>query len=199
MAELTDRAGEVIEADTTGFTAQCYELYESPPLGSLVKTADEDVEIYAVVCRAATSGIEPGRRPIARGKDETTEEGVYSSSPQLLKLLRTEFDSIVVGFRQDGKLYHYLPPRPTRIHSFVYRCKPEEIKEFGKSLDFLTVLINAHMEVAVEEIVAAALRKMAEVHEDPREFMLRAGKEIAVLLGGDFNRLKAVLARIKTE
>jgi len=80
MAELTDRAGEVIEADTTGFTAQCYELYESPPLGSLVKTADEDVEIYAVVCRAATSGIEPGRRPIARGKDETTEEDAATIS-----------------------------------------------------------------------------------------------------------------------
>jgi hypothetical protein len=198
MTELTDRAGEVIEADTTGFTAQCYELYESPPLGSLVKTADEDVEIYAVVCHAATSGIEPGRRPIARGKDEASEEGVYSSSPQLLKLLRTEFDSIVVGFRQGEKLSHYLPPRPARIHSFVYRCQPEEIKEFSKSLDFLTVLINARLEVAVEEIIAASLRRMAAVQEDPREFMVKAGKELAVLLGGDFNRLKAVLDRMKT-
>ena len=32
------RVGEVIEACTTDFVAQCYELYQSPPLGSLVKT-----------------------------------------------------------------------------------------------------------------------------------------------------------------
>jgi hypothetical protein len=62
----------------------------------------------------------------------------------------------------------------------------------------LTVLINARLEVAVEEIIAASLRRMAAVQEDPREFMVKAGKELAVLLGGDFNRLKAVLDRMKT-
>ncbi|MFC1900682.1 hypothetical protein ACFLYN_03715 [Chloroflexota bacterium] len=199
MAELADRVGEVIEAGTTDLTAQCYELYESPPLGRLVKTADEGVEIYAIVCNAATSGIEPGRRPIARGKDETSEEGVYSSSPQLLKLLRTEFDAVVAGYKQDGRLFHYLPPRPARIHSFVYLCQAEEIKEFSVSFDFLTILLNTHQEVAAEEIVSASLRRMAEVQEDPREFMVRAGKELAVLLGGEFNRLRAILGRIKTE
>jgi hypothetical protein len=38
MAE-EQRVGEIIEACTTDFTAQCYELYKSPPLGSLVKTS----------------------------------------------------------------------------------------------------------------------------------------------------------------
>ena len=89
MAELANRAGEVIEASTAEFTAQCYELYQSPPLGSLVKTTDSPVELYGVVYNATTASLEPGRRPIARGKEETSEEEIYRSSPQLLKLLRT--------------------------------------------------------------------------------------------------------------
>jgi len=63
------RVGEVIEASTTDFTAECYELYQSPPLGSLVKTADLPVELYGIVYHATTTRLEPGRRPIAGGKD----------------------------------------------------------------------------------------------------------------------------------
>ena len=191
------RVGEVIEASTTDFVAQCYELYESPPLGSLVKTTDLPVELYGIVYHATTTSLEPGRRPIARGKDEASEEEIYRSSPQLLKLLRSEFSALVVGHRQGDKLFHYLPPKPARIHSFVYLCPPEEVREFGQSFDFLNILINARLPVSVEELVAASLRQMSQVSEDPHGFLVAAGKELAVLLGGEFNRLKAILGRIK--
>jgi len=191
------RVGEVIEASTAEFMAQCYELYQSPPLGSLVKTRDESVELYGIVYNAATTSLEPGRRPIARGKDEASEEAVYQSSPQLLKLLRSEFGALVVGHKQGDKLHHYLPPQPARIHSFVYRCEPEEVKEFSQSFDFLNVLINTRLPVSVEELVAASLRQMSQVHEDPHCFLVAAGKELAILLSGEFNRLKAILGRIK--
>ncbi len=193
----TQRVGEVIEASTTDFVAQCYELYQLPPLGSLVKTKDPPVELYAIVHNATTTGIEPGRRPIARGKDETSEEAIYQSSPQLLKLLRSEFGALVVGHRQGDKLHHYLPPKPARIHGFVYPCPPEEIREFSQSLDFLNLLINTHLPTPVEELTAACLRQMAEVYEDRHAFLVAAGKELAVLLSGQFNQLKAILGRIK--
>jgi hypothetical protein len=63
MSQKSDKVAEVIEASTAQFTAQCYELYEVPALGSLVKTGD----IYGIVCHAETAGIEPGRKPIAQG------------------------------------------------------------------------------------------------------------------------------------
>ena len=194
-AEL-QRVGEVIEASTTDFVAQCYELYQLPPLGSLVKTRDLPVELYGIVYYAATTSIEPGRRPIARGKDEDSEEAIYRSNPQLLKLLRSEFSALVVGYK-DEKLYHYLPPQPTRIHSFVYLCNPDEVKEFGKSFDFLNMLINAHLPVPIDELIAACLRQMSEVYEDRQAFLVAAGKELAILLSGEFNQLKAILGRLK--
>jgi hypothetical protein len=191
------RVGEVIEASTTDFVAQCYELYQSPPLGSLVKTRDSGVELYGIVHNATTTSLEPGRRPIARGKDETSEEAVYQASPQLLKLLRSEFGAVVVGHRQDDKLHHYLPPKPARIHSFVYLCPPEEIKEFSQSFDFLNILLTTRLPVPPEELIAACLRQMSQVYEDRRAFLVAAGKELAILLSGQFNQLKAILERIK--
>ena len=191
------RVGEVIEASTNDFVAQCYELYQSPPLGSLVKTRDSGVELYGIVYNATTTSFEPGRRPIARGKDETSEEAIYQASPQLLKLLKSEFGALVVGHRQGDKLYHYLPPKPARIHGFVYLCSPEEVKEFSRSFDFLNILINTHLPVSSAELIAACLRQMSQVYEDPRAFLVAAGKELAILLSGDFNQLKAILGRIK--
>ena len=197
MTEAVQRVGEVIEASTTDFTAQCYELYQSPPLGSLVKTRDQSVELYGIVYNATTTSLEPGRRPIARGKDEASEEEVYRSSPQLLKLLRSEFSALVVGHKHGDKLYHYLPPKPARIHGFVYLCPPEEVKEFSRSFDFLNILLNTHLSVPADELIAACLRQMSQVYEDRHTFLVTAGRELAILLGGNFNQLKAILERIK--
>jgi hypothetical protein len=191
--EVSPKIAEVIAASTTQFTAQCYELYELPPFGSLIRTG----AIYGVVGHAATAGIEPGRRPIARGRDETSEQAIYESSPQLSKLLRSEFTAAVVGFKDGEKIYQYLPPQPARIHGFVYLCPPDEVKDFSKNFDFLTILLNTSLTISSEELIAAALRQMSSVQDDPRTFLVAAGKELANLLSGDYPRLKNILGRLK--
>ena len=196
MTELSDRAGEVIEAGTTEFVAECYELYELPPLGSLVRVGEAPAETFGIVYQATTESIEPGRRPIARGRDETSEEEIYKSSPQLSKLLRSEFSTLVVGHRENGKLYQYLPPKPARIHGFVYLCPQEQVREFGRSFDFLNILLNASVPVSVEELVAATLRRMSQAQEDSQAYLVAAGRELATLLSSDYSRLRTILGRI---
>jgi hypothetical protein len=191
------RVGEVIEASTTVFVAQCYELYSIPPLGSLVKSGDGGNALYAIVCGATTRGIEPGRRPVARGRNEASEADIYRSSPQLKELLRSEFSALVVGGRQDGRMCHYLTPEPAHIHAFVYRCSPDEIREFSREFGFLKMLLSSHLEVPAEELTAAALRQLAGVYPDRRAFLLKAGRELAVLLGGEYGRLRSILERIR--
>jgi hypothetical protein len=162
-----------------------------------VKTKDQQLELYGIVYNAATTSLEPGRRPIARGRDEKTEEEIYRSSPQLLKLLKSEFGVVVVGHKEGGKLYHYLPPKPARIHSFVYQCTSAEVMEFSQSFDFLNMLINARLPVSPEELIAASLRQMSQAYEDRHAFLVAAGKELAVLLSGNLNQLKAILGGIR--
>ncbi len=189
------KIGEIIEASTSEFMAQCYELHQPPPFGSLVKAREGEIEIYGVVCDAATTSIEPGRHPIARGREEAEEEDVFRSSPQLAKLLRTDFSALIVGHKEGQKLYHYLPPRPARIHSFVYLCDAEEVEKFSQSFDFLSILVNAKGQA--DELIAASLRHAAQAQPDPRHFLVRAGKELAVLLGAEPNRLNTILRRIR--
>jgi hypothetical protein len=190
---VSPKIAEVIEASTAQYTAQCYELYGLPCLGGLVKTGD----IYGVVCHAETAGIEPGRRPIARGKDEVSETAVYESSPQLLKLLRSDFTAAAVGFRDGDKILQYLPPQPARIHGFVYLCQSDEVKEFSRSFDFLRILVDASLPISPEELIAATLRQMSQAQDDPRAFLVAAGKELANLLSNDFLRLKNILGRLQ--
>lgn len=195
---MSAKIAEIIEASTSEFMAQCYELHQPPPFGSLVKTKEGEIEIYGVVCDAATTSIEPGRHPIARGREEAEGEDIFRSSPQLAKLLRTEFTALVVGHREgkeDEKLNHYLPPRPARIHSFVYVCDAEEVERFSQSLDFLSILVSAGGQA--DELIAACLRHAAQAKPDPRGFLVGAGKELAVLLGSEPNRLNTILRRIR--
>ena len=184
-------------ASTTEFVAQCYELYQVPPLGSLVKTGDGQSEIYGIVRRAETTSMDQGRHPIARGKDEASQEDIYRSSPQLLKLLRTEFSALVVGFREGERVCQYLAPTPARIHAFVHQCTTDEVRGFSASLDFLSLLVNSKTDVPPEELIAASLRQMAQAQADSHAFLVGAGKELAVLLSGQYNQLRSVLGRLK--
>jgi len=193
---LPAKIGEVIGASTGEFVAECYELHTPPPLGSLVRTSDGQVEIYGVVCNASTESIDPGRRPLARGREESEESNIYRQHPQLSRLLRTTFDTLVIGHGQGDALHHYLPPRPPRVHSFVYLCEGDEVRRFTQSLDFLAILLGARAG-SVDEVVSACVRRAAGAHDDERAFLVRVGKELAVLLGGELNRLNAILRRIK--
>lgn len=191
------RIGEIIEASTASFTAQSYILWEIPRLGSLIKTTDGGLELYAVVCRAATSGIEPGRKPIPRGKDEASEEAIFKSNPQLTQLLRSEFAALMVGYREGESIRRYLPPRPARIHAFVKPCSTEEALAFSQKLDFLNIILKSKVETPVEEFTAAVLRGLAAAQPNPEGFLVQAGRELARLLSADYSQLKAILERIR--
>ncbi len=194
---MSTKIGEIIESHSTEFTAECYELHDVPSLGSLVKVTVTPMAIYGIVCQASTASIEPGRRPVARGKDETSEEAIYQSSPQLMKLLRSEFQVLVVGYRLDGKIYQYLPSKPAHIHAFVHLCSSDEMKQFSQSFNFLSILVNNRLQISVEELIAATLREMSKVQTNPHAFLVAGGKALTAILGGEYYRLKTILARLR--
>ncbi|MEW6141604.1 MAG: hypothetical protein AB1597_00400 [Chloroflexota bacterium] len=192
-----EKIGEVIEARTGQFLAQCYRLHEAPPLGCLVKTRSGSTDIYGVVASASTHSLDPGRRVIARGEHESTDDAVFTTNPQLARLLITDFTVIITGHKSDGVMRHYLPPHPARIHAFVNICPSEEAKEFAISLDFIDLIVAAERDFAVDEIVAACLRRLATIQADPQDFLVRAGKHLTVLMFEEFQRLNSILKRLK--
>jgi hypothetical protein len=192
-----NKIGEVIEARTGLFTAQCYQLHEAPPLGALVKTREGNCEIYAVAAEATTRSLDPGRRVIARGEHEETEEAVFASNPQLARLLVTEFTAIVIGHHLENSVRHYLPPRPARIHAFVRYCSADEAREFASSFDFLDLISSAPREFPVDEVIAASLRKLAQVQPNPQEFLVDAGRYLTILFAEEIQRINSILRKLK--
>ncbi|MGI2335930.1 MAG: hypothetical protein ACRKGH_04720 [Dehalogenimonas sp.] len=193
------KIAEIIETSSTGFTAQCYELNAAPALGSLVKTTADGIVIYGVVSHAATSSMELGRKPVARGRDETDEDAVFTANPHLEKLMRCEIEAVIAGHAgPDGTVRHHLPPRPARLHGFVYTCDAAEIRDFSARAGFIPLLLAAQGPVPPEELTAAALRAISTAYEgdDRRAFLVTAGQTLARLLAADYNRLKTILERL---
>ncbi|ADJ26746.1 conserved hypothetical protein [Dehalogenimonas lykanthroporepellens BL-DC-9] len=196
---MTEKIAEIIETTSTGFTAQCYELNAPPALGTLVRTAVDGVTVYGVVAHAATTSLEPGRSPVARGRDETDEDAVFAANPHLEKLMRCEIQAVIAGHKTaDGAVRHCLPPRPARLHGFVYDCDADETREFVRHPGFIPLLLSAEGPVPAEELTAATLRALGNAFEaeERRAFLVESGQTLARLLAADYNRLRTILERL---
>ena len=207
--DLTDgsppqRVGEVVESASHRFQAQCYQLYQAPPLGSLVSVGGprEDGEkspvVFGVLTGIDTQGLEPGRPVIARGAEAQREEDIYRENPQLEHLLCTRFEAAVVGYESSGSFIHHLPPEPPRIHAFVHACTPRQVMEFTRSPGFLDLLMasGGGSQAVSDEVVASCLRLASIHHPDPRSFLVGSGKVLALLLASEPPRVNAMLRRL---
>ncbi len=97
-----DHIGEVIEASTTSYLAQCFEPDEltfpsMPALGSWVKSRDEETQnvIYGVVYHARIAPVDTIHRARALG---LTAAELREEQPQIFAMLKTDFQVAIVGF-----------------------------------------------------------------------------------------------------
>jgi hypothetical protein len=197
---------EVIETTTTEFLAQCLEPDDlsfppMPPFGSWVCAVDEESgnQVYAVVYHATTMPIDSVHRARALGLSLQT---LREEQPQIFAMLRTEFRAAIVGFEQQSQnlsynqgVYQYLPPRPPQIHQAVYRCQPEAIIKFTEKLDFLRTLLLING-APVESLAASAIREVYQLRNADREWLIKAGRNLSVLLKDDYDRLRFILSQI---
>ena len=188
------RIGEVIGADSSTLTVQCYELYQAPPLGALVQAGEP--RVIGVVQSVRTEPIDPGRPVLARGQNAGSVEQVYRDNPQIERLLTTRFDALIVGHETEAGFSQLLPPSPPRIHSFVCAWPPGDTRKFTQDLDFLRFLVNSGGPLA-DEVVVACLREAARYYDDREEFIVRAGRALATELAGDSARLTSLVRRIR--
>ena len=189
------RVGEVVDASTAEFTAQCYRLYDAPAIGSLV-ICGEQVPTYGVVCEATTQSIDPGRAAIPRGEYASTEEEVLSSNPQIERLLHTRFRAVIVGYWEAGAVRRYPPLNAPRMYSFVRECDGAELAEFSGSHEFFGTLLSVPIE-APDHVVASFLRHASGAHSDAHEYLVSAGKSLATALPGQLPRLSSILRSLE--
>ncbi len=192
--------GEVVEANTTTFVAQCFEperltFPTMPALGSWTRSQDEETGnlIYGVVCHAAITPVDTVHRARALG---LSAQELREQQPQIFAMLRTDFRSAIVGFVSGGRIYQYLPPRPPQIHQPVYRCSETEVGEFCRSFEFLRTLLQVSG-IPTDELVAAVIRQSYRILNRDRNWLLQAGRQLSSLLRDDYEHLSAILRKIE--
>ena len=197
---------EIIETTSTEFLAQCLEPEDlsfppMPPFGSWVCAVDEESgnQVYAVVYHATTMPIDSVHRAVALG---LSLEALREEQPQIFSMLKTEFRAAIVGFKEksvnigtNGRVYQYLPPRPPQIHQAVNHCQAEEIIQFTEELDFLRTLIFISG-APVDSLAAAAIRGVYQLRKTDREWLIKAGRHLSMLLKDDYDRLRFILSQI---
>ncbi len=198
-----DQVGEVIETSTTGFLAQCLEPQEisfpkMPPFGSWVKSIDEESQnqIYAIVYHGTTTPIDTVHRARALG---LSIPELKEQQPQIFAMLKTEFKAVIIGFKvpddESGTIFQYIPPRPPQIHQSVSECRSIEIINFSEKLDFLRTLLLVG-EVPVESLIAAVIRQVYHLRKFDRQWLVKAGRELNLILRDDYDRLRVILSQI---
>ena len=184
--------GEVVDTSVADFTAQACQLDVAPPFGGFVKVTVPERTVYAVVYAIHTGGLEPGSRPVLRGRDGMRDEAIFDQNPDLVQLLRTEFSALIIGYQEGASLRTYLPPSPPRLHWSVVECNQPEIARLTQRLDYFRTILSAS-EAPIDALLAANIRLAAESGLDPAGFRIRAGRELATLLKHDYPRLTAIL------
>lgn len=200
---MSERIAEIIEANTVGFTAGAYELLTAPPFGTLVRAQAREASqaVYGLTYDIRTGSKEPGGRALVRGRTYTGRElfdaEIYQEHPDLAEVLQTEFSALTVGFTEGRRVFQYLPPHPPPVHYSVYACSEPELQLFTESYDFFrTVLFASH--IPNDELLAAVIRQAAQARgSQQREYLVQAGREVASLLKDDYDRLTALLRRIR--
>ena len=198
------RIGEIIATTSLNFIAQRLDPQtgdesprpvQPPNLGSLVWAKLPIAgRVYAVVSFGTTTGLDAGRRAVTFSREDVTDEEVYREQPHLSNVLRTEFDALLVGYKDaTGRLFRHLPPQPPPLHFAVYTCTPDEVAQFSEDMRYLRLLLATSARVPGEQLLAAHVREVYRARGEDDAWLEGAARYIANLLKRDYERLRAAL------
>ncbi|MBX3062819.1 MAG: hypothetical protein U0528_11875 [Anaerolineae bacterium] len=189
--------GRVLRASTIGYVCgtRSSEMMV-PSFGAFVRTSqrDSDTEVLGLIY-----AIHIDDDPLVRQLIMANNMNVATIRDQREnRMVPVEISVVNIGYRDSGRSYHALPPRPPVSLDEVYLCSDESIHEFTSRLDFFRLVLNTS-EVPTEELLAAALKLAAAARPmgERRDFLVTAGRRLAQLLSHDLTRLNHLLRLIR--
>ena len=192
--------GWVLRASTVGFTVGCRVLQpNTPQFGDLVKVPlpDDDTNIFGLIYNVQVQDDPAVRQLILAGEME--QEAVLDQREN--RLVPIEISVLVVGYQAGkGDIVQGLPPQPPLSLDMLIMCDDTELRAFTRNLDYLRLVLNA-AQIPADEALIANLRRAAAAYpqETRRDFLVKAGRELARLLNSDLVRLDSILRRVKPE
>jgi hypothetical protein len=186
--------GRLLRAGTTGFIAGCsVTQFEAPAFGALVRAPLGDhYQVYGLIhdIHIDDDGLV---RQLVTAENVSAE---VMRDNRERRIVPVEMSVLSVGYEQEGRIHHLLPPRPPLSLDVIYLCEDPEVVRFtsaGRFGYFRHVLQNR--DIPVGEILAAHIQQASRANNDPR-WKDQAVQEIITLLRDDYPTLMSVLGAL---
>ena len=168
---------------------------EIPAFGSMLRIpmGNGQPEIYGVVTDVTLE--EDGFLRQIAGSADISEEVIRDAQENrnVPIVIRVAF----IGYMEEDRVLHLLPPRPPVTLTEIYPCTNREICEFTRKLGYLRLLIDI-TNMPAGELLAVHLRLTAKAHVQmgDNDWAQRAVEEVMELLSGSPDGLIAVMGAI---
>jgi hypothetical protein len=122
-------------------------------------------------------------------------EKVISDS-RVNRIVPVEMSVLVVGYEQDGKVSHLLPPRPPLSLDVIYLCSDAELAKFTRAghFGYFRHILQAK-DIPIGELLAAHILEVKNKTGDV-QWVEQATQELITLLRDDYPALMSVLGAL---
>ncbi len=188
--------GRLLSAGTTGFIAGCrVSQLTVPAFGALVRAPlGEGYQVYGLIHDIHIDDDGLVRQLVTA--DHVSDEVMRDNRER--RIVPVEMSVLAVGFEQDGKIHHLLPPRPPLSLDVIYLCEDKDLARFtsaGRFGYFRHIL--GSQEIPVGEVLAAHLEQASKAHgADSGKWKEKAVHELITLLRDDYPTLMSVLGAL---
>jgi len=184
--------GRLLRAGTTGFIAGCrVNQLDAPSFGALVRAPLGDgYQIFGIIYDIHIDDDGLVRQLVTA--DNVSEEVMRDNRER--RIVPVEMSVLAVGYEQDGKIFHLLPPRPPLSLDVIYLCDEKDLARFTEKFGYFRHLIN-NKEIPVGEVIAAHLLQAQVAHKD-KDWKDKATHEVINLLRDDYPTLMSVLGAL---
>ncbi len=188
--------GRLLRAGTTGFIAGCrVNQLDAPSFGSLVSAPLQGgYEVYGLIYDIRIDDDGLVRQLVTA--DHVSPE-VFRDNRER-RIVPVELSVLVIGYRNDGRIYHCLPPRPPLSLDLICSCDDTDLVSFTSAgrFGYFRHILRAQ-DVPVGEVLAAHLQQAARAHGTKGAAWLdRATQELITLLRDDYPALIDVLGAL---
>ncbi len=113
------------------------------------------------------------------------------------RIVPLEMSVLTVGYEQNGKIYHLLPPRPPLSLDVIYLCNENEINQFVSAgrFGYFRHILRAK-ELPIGELFATHFKQVKAVNKDSA-WSKSAVQELMTLLRDDYPTLMSILGALR--
>jgi len=185
--------GRLLRAGTTGFIAGCsVSQFDTPAFGSLVRAPlGHAYQVYGLIYDIHIDDDGLVRQLVTA--EHVSDEVMRDNRER--RIVPVEMSVLSVGYQQDGKIRHLLPPRPPLSLDVIYLCDGQELADFTSAgrFGYFRHILRAQ-DAPVGEVLAAHIQQAAAAQDG--KWKEAATQELITLLRDDYPTLMSVLGAL---